>query len=79
MDNRTRRPSKRSDQKEAAKCYNILVDLTRKHPEIESNIWISAFFTAIASSIKETGWTFEQFVEEVMNGINHYRYLWEEE
>ncbi len=64
------------DQEKIDQAADLLLELAELNPQIDPNMWVSAFSTLIASSYRNTGFTSEEFKIEMERMINHYQQIW---
>ncbi len=67
------RPAKESDQEEAQKAFDILIDAAKKHPEIEVNVWISALWSHLVNTYIKSGMPYDLFCEELDEVKENYK------
>lgn len=67
------------DQEQVDKALDILMDFLEEHTEFKINIWVSAMCSAISGSFKVSGFSYEEFKEEVQNMTNFYKHRWDED
>lgn len=72
------RPPKKTDQKTAQRALELLLAFTKVYPEIEITLWYSAFLSAFASGLIETGVSYETFCDQMDSVKNHYKSWWDE-
>lgn len=68
-----KRKPKKTDQDNVQLAYQMISDLARINPEIEASLWVSACFSAIVDSYRNSGASVEQFCKEMDNVKEHYR------
>lgn len=67
------------DPQRIVKCHNLLVELVKTNPGCPGAIWISSYFTVIATSFHESGGTYEQFCDEMNRARRHFKKLWKKQ
>jgi len=72
------RREEEKDLEQVNSALDILMDFLEEHTEFEINIWVSAMASAIAGSFKTSGFSYEQFKEEMQNMTNFYGRIWNE-
>lgn len=72
-----RRPSKKSDQNNTEKAYQILLKAMQAHPEIEQSLWAGACWTALVNGYLKSGISYELFCEDFDGAKNHYSKWWD--
>jgi ABC-type transport system involved in Fe-S cluster assembly fused permease/ATPase subunit len=73
-----KREVKEWDQDQAMFAANLLKELIECNQDIEGSIWIAAFMFVISTSLHGTGFSYEEFQEEINRMSAHYKMLWEQ-
>jgi hypothetical protein len=66
------------DQKNAERAMEILKDLPIKFPDIETKIWILAFWTCIMQSFINSKMSFNELKKEIYVMMEFYKDKFEE-
>lgn len=72
------REPKESDQDEAGRVYDLLMELAEKHPNIEPTMWVSVCLSAVAQSFFESGVSYGDYKLEMYEATDFYKSLWDE-
>lgn len=67
------RDAKPDDQDQAEKAFKILKESVDRHPEIEPNIWMAAYWSILVDNYIDSGIKYEQFCQELANVRENYR------
>lgn len=70
-----RRKPKKTDQQQTEKAFNILKDCMADHPEIESTLWVGAFWSILADGYSASGMSYDQFTTE-WDQVKHFYKSW---
>jgi hypothetical protein len=76
MMKREKREPKADDQKQVQYVFEHFTRLVKDNPEIEPIILISACWSILIDSYKNSGWTYAQFCEEIDAVKKHYIKWW---
>ena len=73
-----RRPPKKTDLKQTQKCFDLIVQVMQKHPEIEPTLWGAAIWIVLVLEYKNSGMSYEQFSREWDELKHHYKPLFDQ-
>lgn len=68
-----KRVPKEDDQKRVDWCYKTLLEEIVKYPEVESALWVGAFWSLIVNRYQESGATYEEFCSECEDAVRFLR------
>jgi hypothetical protein len=74
--NRERKPD---DQQRVEEAIDILIETTALNPQIEPTLWYSAVYTLIAKGMRDSGFSYEKYHQEMEAIAKHYKWVWDEE
>lgn len=74
-----KRIPKSTDQQNSEKTFDMLCDLVKLNPEIEGCIWMSAFFTCIVQTFVKSGFSYEDFCEDMKGSMEKYKSWFDED
>lgn len=72
------RDPKPDDQEQAERAFQLLKALCRENQEIEGNIWIGGFWSILVDAYRDSGFSYEQFKQEMQAVLRNYKNWWEE-
>jgi hypothetical protein len=73
------RKSKKDDQENIEKAYNILVATVENHPEIETTLWAGALMSAFVHMHLNTKMPYKIFCDSLDNIKNVYKNWFDED
>lgn len=68
-----RRTSKKNDQKETERAFQIIQKAIEEHPEIEPTLWAGALFSKIVQGCETSGLSYLEFCEMIDDAKNFYK------
>lgn len=73
------REIKETDQENTDKAYESIKKCIIDHPEIEPSLWSGGLFSIITEGYMKSGFTYEEFIDEISYMIGFYKRWWDEE
>lgn len=73
---RKRKP-KNSDQSEAEKAFRLIEETIRNNPQVEVTLWAPALWGILARSYRISGFSYEEFCQEIDNAKIHFKRKWD--
>lgn len=73
-----KRCSKKTDQMNIEKAFNILINAMKSDPEIEPTLWAGAVWSVLVEGYINSGMSYELFCKEWDKIKIHYKSWWNE-
>ena len=71
------RESREDDQENAQKAFDLILEFVEENDHIEISIWAATFFNVLAHAFKNSGYSHEEFCEEIKNVARDYKSAWD--
>jgi hypothetical protein len=72
-----KRPGKLTDQEETEKAYQILLKAMQDNPDIESTLWVGAFWSCIVNGYRNCDMSYEEFCSELDSVKAFFKTEWD--
>jgi hypothetical protein len=68
-----------SDIDNVERGYEILLDFIENNKEIETTLWCTIFWIAITKGYRNSGFSYEEFLDEITIASSHFKKGWNDE
>lgn len=76
---RETRPCKSTDNEEIEKAIHLIFELMDFNANIEPTLWAGAVAFVLINGYKRSGFTYDQFREEIAAVFEHYKAIFDEQ
>lgn len=73
------RPPLETDQVNMDKAFQLIMDLMHTNKHIEPSLWAGAVFSVFVNGYQQSGFSYEEFCEELKRVSKHYKCWWQDE